>query len=520
MRKIIWIIIILIVVFIAAILSFTLTMSSKDLKPVLEAEIKAKTGRDLTIDGNVQWQFWPELSLSARSLKLKDDPDYRQGNLLSIGQMAVAVSPWGLFNHHLELGEIKLSSVQLHWMRRKDGQNNLQSLLDDVRRASGQDIQFHSNWKISAQGVKISDARIDIDDQMKGRAVKIYPLNAEIDGISTTQSHHFELDYAYDNGHKQFTSNAKGDLRIDQDWTLWVLTDYQQHFEFSGELAKEIQQATISGGGTLNTRTLTLNVRPLSLAINGQSPVSGEVNVDMTKQPVSIDFNLSAGQLQLPAAQFLLNELASYQDKLFSKIEANGQVKADALHLGPLVLGNFLGSVTLEKGLLSVQQVTADFYDGNLTANTSLQLDQVHPKFDLNLDLAGVNSQLLFRDLCQKPAPFSGTLRLSSQFSVQTPVESFSGLKGRIQINLSHLLWNDPSMAGNNLEQLAARLQLDPQSVSADSFSVQLPGGTQYLGQGSWNYDQVPQLVLHSQGKPNRIFSFQANCELPQITLQ
>lgn len=519
MRKIIWTLIILVVVAIAAVLSIGLTMTPKDLKPVIAAEIQAKTGRQLTIDGDVHWQIWPKLRLSAKSLSLKDDPDFRQGELLSIGHMDVAVSPWGLFSHHLGLGEIEFSDVKVVWLRRSDGKNNLQSLLQDIRRASGHQGQIRSDWTFSAEGVRIKDARLDLIDHLKSTHATLSPMNLAFDGVSSNQEHHFKLDYHYKNGEKEFTSEAEGDLRIAQNWTRWMLSDFSQQFKFAGALAKEVQQATLSGGGSLDTQAHTLSVRPLSIAINGQAPVSGEVSVDLAKQPVQIDFNLVAGELKLPNGKFLLNQLSSYHSPLFAKGKASGQIKLDQLELGNLTLGNVLGSVSLDQGLLRISEVTADFYNGNLTANTSLQLDQHDPQFSLNLDLASVDSQLLYQQICNKAAPFSGTFRVSSQLTAMTPVTSAKSIEGRLQMNLNDFSWNSQS-GWAPIHQLNSRSELKGDSIDIDSLSLETTQGVRYQGQGDWRYqDDKAQVKLNAAGQSEKTLTFGFSCQAPLLTL-
>ncbi|MFM2484100.1 AsmA family protein [Celerinatantimonas yamalensis] len=526
MKKLIVILVVVIALACAGLLTFILQVKPSELKQVLSAEVQAKTGRQFTIDGPMKWHFWPKLGLSAQNLSLRDDPDFRQGNLVTIGQMDVAVSPWGLLARHLELGKIELSDVTFHWVRLKDGYTNVQSLLADIRRASGgfHTLPLRSSWSITAQGLEVKKASLNIDDNRTNRHVQIAPLDLSIGKLTTEQTRPIQATYQFNDGKLNFFSQLQGAIRITDNWHQWSINDFTQTYQFHGAAAEQgLKQATIIGSVNYNSSSKHLSLRPLAISVNQQASIDGELNVDWSKRPIAVNFNATASQLTLPAAKLLLNRLGSYHDPLYLDVKADGQIKADDLQIGQLHLANLLSQVNFDQGMLTFKQATADFYDGNLTANMGINLVATHPVFNMSADIAGVTSQSMLKSTCQQ-SPIQGTVRISAQLEGQTPLTELTQMKGRIQVAMQNAmlvgidLVHFKAEGHSELSQLSGRAQFDGNQLLFDSLQLSLNDGTHLTGKGTWDPSGALSFSLNQANKTYQI-DVTGSCVKPRFTI-
>lgn len=493
MRKWVIVLVALIAVACAAFLTVVLQINPNDFKSVISQEVKAKTGRTFTIAGDMHWQFWP-LTLSASNMSLSDDPNFRSGKLLSIGQMKVAVSPWGLVEKHLELGKIELSKVSMSWLRNAQGQTNLQSLLDDVRRASGAHlVDTPSSWQISAQGVEIHDVTLDFTDQLNHQHIQVSPLNISLGSKGADQSRPLDVSLHFDDGIHQLQSHLQASVRVTNNWTNWTLTDFTQTTQFNGQFNQQgVDSLTLSGAAHFDSQSKQLVMRPLSFSFNKQPSMDGELDFDGSHAPYNVTFNVTGSELQVPDAKTLLNRFAHQHIQGIDLINAQGQLKLDQLKVGQITLDHLLSKVVVKKGAIKFQQLTSDFYKGNLSANTELDLSQNPATFDVTGDIAGVDANALFKSWCQA-APVTGTLRLSTQLQGTLPIQSFHHVKGNVQVNLADGVFagvDVSALAGkgnSELKQFNGRAEFTSDELNLKAIQMQLANGQTRHASGHWD---------------------------------
>lgn len=506
----------------ASFLTIVLQINPNDLKGVIASEVHAKTGRTLTIKGDMRWHFWP-LTLSVDQLALSDDPQFQTRPMLKIGHMKVAVSPWGLLQKHLELGKVELSSVTVNWVRNKQKQNNFQMLIADMQRASGVGPKqmSASKWILSATGVEIEDGHIQYQDRASGTSLKVVPLNISIGAKQADQSRELSADFSLHSDHYTLANTLKGSIRLTHNWTHWSLNDF--NWVIHPIRRKDHQKLTpimMTGTANYQLREKTVNLRPFSIQHGQQSPMDGEVSIQrlkQTSQPLKVDFNLSTTHLiAFPLSQ-LLNVWPIHKHWL-NNMSFNGQLKVDTLQVGNLKLGHMLTKITLNEDRLNVKQFTAEFYRGNLSASSQINLEQRH--LHLKTDMAGVDSGALFATYCKK-SPVKGSLRLNIDLNGELQANQTTHWQGAAQLNikqgqLNGINVNQWQPSGDTaFRTLDARISLLPKKLAIHSLRLQLPHGQEYSGHGE---GQGLRSSLHvtlnsSQQKKSKLLSIDAlNC--------
>ncbi len=136
MKKILSIIVGFLVLILLATAGVVFMINPNDFKPLLTEEVKKATGQDLIIEGDIRWEFWPNIGLSVEKLRFKNEDGFAEPDLLKIErvQMSVAVLP--LLSEELDIGVVYLEGAHVFIQTLPNGVNNLDPLFENAPKAS------------------------------------------------------------------------------------------------------------------------------------------------------------------------------------------------------------------------------------------------------------------------------------------------------------------------------------------------------------------------------------------------
>lgn len=112
-----------------AIAGILFVINPNDFKPLLTEEVKKATGLDLIIEGDIHWQFWPNVGLSVEKLRLKNPEGFAEPNMLSIERVDMSVAVMPLLSEDLDIGMINFHGARIFIQTLPDGVSNLDDLL-------------------------------------------------------------------------------------------------------------------------------------------------------------------------------------------------------------------------------------------------------------------------------------------------------------------------------------------------------------------------------------------------------
>ena len=90
--------------------------------------VKAKTGRDLRIDGKIGWSFFPRLGVEAGGVSLSNAPGFGPEPMAKIGTAGVSVRLLPLLSGRIAVDTVHVRDVTLNLARNKAGKTNWQDL--------------------------------------------------------------------------------------------------------------------------------------------------------------------------------------------------------------------------------------------------------------------------------------------------------------------------------------------------------------------------------------------------------
>ncbi|WP_324049751.1 AsmA family protein [Aeromonas caviae] len=192
MKKIIYILLGLALAAVVAIAALVSLIDPNQFKPQLVEQVRKSTGRELVIQGDIGWRFWPSLGLSLEKVALRNPAGFAEPDLVRFEQGEASVGLLPLLSHKLEIGKVTLSGAHLFIQTRADGSSNLRDLLkasaDPKEEATTSEpaattppaASDKQPWQISLQGIALVDASALVRDDRSGTVSRLDRLDLDL----------------------------------------------------------------------------------------------------------------------------------------------------------------------------------------------------------------------------------------------------------------------------------------------------------------------------------------------------
>jgi AsmA protein len=388
LKILLWIVASLVLIVVLAGILIPILVDPNDYKDEIAQQVLDKTGRTLTIEGDIDLSISLPLSVSLELGKIElsnakgfaDKPFAR----MQSASLYVAIMPL-LTDNRLDIGEIKLAGMELNLVKNKQGVTNWSDLAGEQEAAPAKAEKPAADTTadkaampaISVAGLSISDALITWTDEQAKQSVSLSKSNITISELIEDKP--FKLSVAT---HIQISDPAiKGDFTLKSSPTvslskqLFQLPGTELSLDLSGDvLPGGANKTTLSGDINFNGKTQVLDINKMKLTsfdmvINGlfhaskldSSPeFNGQVSIDPFS-PKQLAATLGAALPKMKEAKAL--------NSADAKLTFNGT--QDAVTISALEAN--LDDTSL-KGSASIKNFNKPFYGFDLTLN-QLNLD-------------------------------------------------------------------------------------------------------------------------------------------------
>lgn len=228
MKKIIYILLGLALAALVSIGALVSLIDANQFKPLLVDQVRKNTGRELVIEGDIGWRFWPSLGLSLERVQLRNPAGFAEPDLIRVerGDASVALLP--LLSHRLEIGEITLNGAHLFIQTKADGSSNLQDLAKDrsestpsagaaATPASPGAASESKPWQIELQGVVLDQASALVRDDRKGTESRLERLDLKLGQLTLGQWVPVTLAAKGSQGELAFDLKGQGEIKLARD---------------------------------------------------------------------------------------------------------------------------------------------------------------------------------------------------------------------------------------------------------------------------------------------------------------
>lgn len=466
----------LIILAIAAVVCLVTFVNPNDFKDQISTKVAAYTGRELTINGEIKWSFFPWLGMQLNQVSLSNAKGFGTQPFAHIDHADVKVQLVPLLSGQVKIGKLGLDGLQLNLMKNAQGVTNWQDLTAQAKSQAANDNdppadastksnnKASRNLKFAIEGIDISNSNISWQNQQNGQNINITKFAMTTGQLSLAKP--FPLSMQFNINSNQPSLN--GDFNLKSDVT--------------GDLANQTY--------SLKDLKLTSTLNNKSYA-NGKLGINllGNVNVDLTKQTLIVD-SLDAKIANLQVQGDLQGQ------QILSNLQLQGHIKIPSFNLKQLMaaLGHPLparkdqNAFNLVSASGNLQATTNSFRLSQLTAQLdstqitgSLAVTDFSKKalaFDANIDQINVDNYLAAQPTVTTAS--NGFIIQSAHAAPQQasnqsllPVDTLRQLnmQGRLKIGKLHL---------NKLDASAINMQLNAQNglLNLAPISAKLYDGT------------------------------------------
>ncbi|OAN18370.1 cell envelope biogenesis protein AsmA [Photobacterium jeanii] len=238
MKKFLYILLGLVLVVIIGIAALLALVDPNQFKPLIAEQVKKNTGRELVINGDIGWRFFPSIGFTLGETEFRNPQGFAEPNLVRFSNAELSVSVMPLFSQQLDIGNVSLNDARVFIQTRKDGVSNLDGIGAQASAATSADEntaeqQPQSNtpesapsepettpsqespaagWTISLAGVELVNASAVIRDDKTGAMTDVEQLNFSLTRFAPGEWTTAAFDVRGKNGELNFS--AKGDTEL------------------------------------------------------------------------------------------------------------------------------------------------------------------------------------------------------------------------------------------------------------------------------------------------------------------
>ena len=391
------IVLLVVVVIVGLVVVVKIYLTEERVKALVIPQAESALGREVAI-GDIKIGLFSGITIKDFIIKEADG----QSNFVSTKAFVLSYDLMPLLQKKLVVSEIRLDEPTIQVSRNKQGQFNY-STLSILSKPTKQDKPKTSATKaatvplaLTIDQIRLVNAKLSVRDALN-----------ELPKVDATTNAKLKV---------SFGQNMT-DLRYQGGWDLVADVEYAEtkvHVDGSGNISQ--QNLDVDIGVSLDKEQVQIKGDIKNYA---KSP---NATLDISSKSLNIDklLAMAAGlpkssSPKKPAAQKTAGPIA---DSLPSGLVAKGKVKVDKAMYKGLTASDFALLFSIDKGILTVSELSANAYGGKLESNVNADLNKADPPFDGNLALQSLQADGLTSSLIQKAAGMlTGTLQSSVNFS-------------------------------------------------------------------------------------------------------
>lgn len=476
----------LIVLIIIATLCIPLFINPNDYKAEITQAVQEKTGRELTMPGDIKLSVSPTLKTVFRlgKVNLAANQNFPGTDFLSSELVEINLALWPLIkNKELQINNILLKGVDVNLIRNSSGVSNWEDLAKGGEEKTTDQQTPSAETKepdtkpadalptIDIGEIKIIDINVTYTDQKTNRIVKLNNFNLNIGHIMNGKPFPVDANFSIfvDDGKKPLTATTglSCNLTFDLATLSFLIDQLKLKTDISGapvpvklfalEMSAEasvskslvnistllitIDDTTIKGTASITdllnpSYKTALHINQLDLdhykAEKKSSPTADTV-ASAKKDPAAA--TATARQIQKKAEE----DLPIIPVELLQGLTFDAEITIDKLIAAKLVTTNILIKATGKDGLVKLQPFSANLYQGTITVNGSIDARQDIPRLKLTKVLKGVELGPMFMDMKGKEE-VKGTADIGADITTMglTQKELTRNANGTMKLSLAN----------------------------------------------------------------------------------
>lgn len=416
----------LVLLLVVTIIVAPMLIDPNDYREEIQAVVKDKTGRDLSINGDLNLSIFPWVGVGINEVSLSNAAGFNAEYFAEIQEANVKVKLLPLLSRQVEVSTVVLKGMRLNLAKDKRGKTNwedmIQSSAEGDKKSSDTNADQASGAALGAiaiGGVQIVDANISWDDASKGESYNLTDLGLSTDALSLGSPMGVELAFTVESSKPKATIRLKldGDVVINEGLNKFDFQDLALAIDAAGEPvpngAMKVDIATHLVADLAKSGSLTLD--PMTIKFD-DSTLSGKASVNNFDKP-AVTFDLAVDTINIdrylpkkategsqssagnsasvpPPAAVALIPVQTVRD-----LNINGLFAVQSLIVNGLTAQEASVKVVAKNGVLNSQQSVKKFYNGSYEGKTTVDARQNTPRISVKEQVTGVDIEPLMVDL-------------------------------------------------------------------------------------------------------------------------
>ena len=382
-KKLIYLLSSFVLILMLATVALVVFINPNDFKPVITEQVKKITGRDLHIEGEINWRFWPELGLSIEQVALANPTGFAEKNLLQFNKAELAVGVLPLLSQVIDVKSLRLYDARFFMQTLSNGNSNLTDLtaaktttttsdhneITATNPKSQTQQQTANTWQVKIGEIDVQKASAVIRDDKTNTISEISQLNLLIEQLSLAHWSPVSFSLAGQQNSLSFSLQGNAELELQADVTMSQL----RNLSLQAKLNDESQHIAID--------ELKLTADQLGVAI----PSALALNVTGNSQGLAF----------VSQAKLVLEMTKDLELLHASSIKLNADLTGKALPKPAMKVG-FTGNLSLDKQKkqINAEEIAFSLDGTDVRGSANIMLADI-PKVRFNLSSNQINLDTL-----------------------------------------------------------------------------------------------------------------------------
>jgi AsmA protein len=280
---------VLLLLLVGAVAIFVATFDANSYKSQVTELVQERTGRELTLSGDIGLSVFPWLGLDVGAAALSNPPGFAEQPFAAVEAVRVHVALLPLLSREIRVAEVELRGLEVNLARDAQGRTNWEDLMQPQPGVEGEAAPSPEPGPqpsepppvIYVAGMQLVDARISWTDAQTGQALRIDPLNLRTGELEFGSPTPVKLDLRLiqEMPKREVALELKGDAVVDPKQGRYALSGLRLTTEASGEgIPGGSLEALLQGELAADLTAQTANARNLKLSAAGVE-IEGELSV-------------------------------------------------------------------------------------------------------------------------------------------------------------------------------------------------------------------------------------------------
>lgn len=471
-KKILVTLLILILLTAIGIVSLIVFVDPNNYRGFISDTVKDKTGYELTIDGNLRWHIWPQISILTDSVKLSDIDAKKP--ILTADNMRLDVELFPLFSKKLEVKNVFIKSAIINITDDSKGQvykHKAEQLpsTDESQTTQTKQQKDSSKWAFTLNKLEVSDSTIVLqnkDDFINFRNINLAIIQKADKKIT------IDVKGNIDRNQQNFSylADADVDLTLFPEKAIIDLKKFDYTYKGIALPTKELK-GNLKGVINYQHNSKQLTSKDLSFSVN-ENYFSGALNANFDKKPY-IDLTVTSNELNLTLflekdkktnenitiqqTPPVVSNVTKVDNELSFLNSFNAKAKLDIkkLNINKMILNDIDVALTNNDGVATFQNISFDFAKGHIAATGMANGKQKYTQIKLIPKVTNIDLNTFFNQM-ETPNDLEGLFNASGDIEVNTLSGNklLESLKGNLSINVTNAKLNKINI--NNIIQNAA----------------------------------------------------------------